>query len=299
MRTGKDPEKLIEALRAALRNGTGVDARPVLPGEVSGGQINQFMTVSHGNTQYFIKLNSAGRLEMFEAEMAGLLALASTATIRVPQPVCYGEDGQTAFLVLEHLDLHSQGLTGRLGEELAAMHRVTSDRFGWQQDNTIGLTPQINSTHRDWLEFWSSCRLGYQLRLAARNGYAGRLQSAGEKLLETMHGFFETYQPKPSLLHGDLWSGNYAYLENGRPVIYDPAVYFGDRETDLAMTELFGGFSKGFYEAYSSAYPMDEGYSTRKHLYNLYHVLNHLNMFGVAYLVQAESLINRLLSELG
>jgi fructosamine-3-kinase len=140
--------------------------------------------------------------------------------------------------------------------------------------------------------------LGFQLKLAAINGYGGRLQASGEKLLINMGGFFENYQPKPSLLHGDLWSGNVGADPKGNPVVFDPACYFGDREADLAMTELFGGFTKDFYAGYDAIYPLDPDYNTRKAFYNLYHILNHLNLFGGDYLRQSENIIAILLSEL-
>jgi fructosamine-3-kinase len=179
------------------------------------------------------------------------------------------------------------------------MHRVTQARFGWVQDNTIGSTPQINTPEEDWIVFWREHRLRFQLHLATRHGHGGRLRERGERLLDEFPRLFAEYQPAASLLHGDLWSGNYAYTREGEPVIFDPAVYYGDREADLAMTELFGGFGREFYAAYREAYPLDEGYAVRKTLYNLYHVLNHLNLFGGGYLSQAQGMIDRLLSELG
>ena len=166
-------------------------------------------------------------------------------------------------------------------------------------ENTIGSTPQHNNRHDDWVEFWRQERLGRQLQFAAGNGYGGVLQSQGEKLLERFQGFFQDYQPQASLLHGDLWGGNAAADGRGNPVMFDPACYFGDRETDIAMTELFGGFGAEFYAAYQAEYPLDAGYKVRKTLYNLYHILNHLNLFGRAYLAQANNMIEGLLAELG
>ena len=147
------------------------------------------------------------------------------------------------------------------------------------------------------MRFLRERRLGFQLDLAAANGYRGRLQARGEQLLERLGQFFSHYRPKPSLLHGDLWGGNHAADAKNQPVIFDPAVYYGDRESDLAMTELFGGFSAEFHAAYRDAYPLDPGYAVRKTLYNLYHVLNHLNLFGAGYKSQAETMVDRLLSE--
>ena len=182
------------------------------------------------------------------------------------------------------------------GRQLAAMHRNGRERFGWHRDNTIGSTPQPNASSADWIKFWREQRLGFQLRLAARNGHGGRLQSQGEKLLECFPALID-HDPQPALLHGDLWGGNLGYDSDGHPVIYDPAVYYGDREAELAMTELFGGFPGHFYAAYEEAWPLEPGYRVRKTLYNLYHILNHLNMFGGGYLGQAQRMIDRLLAE--
>jgi fructosamine-3-kinase len=157
-------------------------------------------------------------------------------------------------------------------------------------------TPQLNAPGGDWVAFWRGRRLGYQLNLAAAKGH-GRLAAGGARLMEKLPAFFVGHTPAPSLLHGDLWSGNAAMTAGGEPVVFDPAVYYGDREADLAMTELFGGFPPPFYEAYRAEFPLDPGYGTRKHLYNLYHVLNHLNLFGGGYGAQAAGMIERLLAE--
>jgi protein-ribulosamine 3-kinase len=264
---------------------------------VGGGCINNAVVLQDGNRRYFVKFNEAARLAMFTAEAEGLKEMAQTLTVRTPQPVCWGIADGFAYLVLEYLDLRNADsrCQERLGQQLAGMHHVTGDQFGWRLDNTIGSTPQINSRSSDWLQFWRDHRLGYQLELAARNGR--HLASQGERLMADLGGFFVDYLPVPSLLHGDLWGGNVGAAEQ-QPVIFDPAVYYGDREADLAMTELFGGFSSRFYQAYRDAWPLDAGYSVRKTLYNLYHVLNHFNLFGGGYGAQAEHMIDSLLSEL-
>lgn len=267
---------------------------------VGGGCINQTARLeSEQGERYFVKFNRADGFAMFEAEADGLEEMARSNTIKVPRPICSGTHGGHAYLVLENLDLGGGGRdsTARLGEHLAAMHRVTQSRFGWFRDNTIGATPQPNTWSADWIEFWRDQRLGFQLELAARNGYRGRLQKQGEKLRAGVDKFFSAYTPQASLLHGDLWSGNYAVCADGSPVIFDPAVYYGDREADLAMTELFGGFPGAFYQAYAAAWPLDPGYRTRKTFYNLYHIINHLNLFGGGYQSQAERMIDSLLSE--
>ena len=278
-----------------------VTGEPFAPGpdrSVGGGCINTTVLLGDGQRSYFVKLNAADRLDMFEAEADGLAAMAATETIRVPRPVCSGVAAAQAYLVLEAIDMgHSGGQSAELaGRQLAAMHRFGQARFGWFRDNTIGSTPQPNRESDDWIGFWRDQRLGFQLQLAARNGLGGALQRLGERLLERFPALID-HAPVPSLLHGDLWGGNLAYDRSGNPVIYDPAVYYGDREADLAMTELFGGFGARFYAAYREAWPLDDGYAVRKTLYNLYHILNHANMFGGGYAGQALGMLERLLAE--
>ncbi|MBU1692049.1 MAG: fructosamine kinase family protein [Gammaproteobacteria bacterium] len=290
-----------QAIGAAIRVETGEDFAVRKCLAIGGGCINSTYMVEDGARRFFIKLNHASGLTMFEAEADGLREIAGTGVIRVPHPVCAGAAVNSAFLVLEAVDF-SAGRKGRpedLGRQLADMHRVSAAQYGWRRDNTIGSTSQVNTPSDNWPEFWRDQRLGRQLALAASNGYGGALQRKGARLLARLDGLFAGYAPLPSLLHGDLWGGNYAYAAAGEPVIFDPAVYYGDRETDLAMTELFGGFPAAFHAAYCEAFPLDDGYPTRKTLYNLYHILNHLNMFGDGYLGQAERMIEKLLGEAG
>ncbi len=236
---------------------------------------------------------------MFAAESSGLDTLAKCATIKVPQPICTGSIQNQAFLVTEYIPLSTRPDPRLLGEQLAALHACRKQLFGWTRDNYIGATPQTNTEAHNWISFWRTQRLGFQLQLAARNGYRAALEEPGNQLQSGCESFFADYSPIPSLLHGDLWSGNVAGTTDRIPVIFDPAVYFGDRETDIAMTELFGGFDPAFYDAYNANWPLDSGYQVRKHFYNLYHILNHLNLFGEAYLQQAKDTLHRLLAELG
>jgi len=269
---------------------------------VGGGCINRGHHIRGGKREFFVKFNSTARAAMFEAEADGLAEIAATHTVRVPMPLCFGRSEQHAWLVMEWLPLASDRLStesaARLGEELAAMHAVHAERFGWMRDNTIGSTPQSNRQAQNWIDFWREHRLRPQLELAQTNGHRARLQIAGERLLERLPALFSGHDPRPSLLHGDLWGGNAAAIADGTPVIFDPAVYYGDREADLAMTELFGGFPASFYSAYRAASPLSAGYAVRRELYNLYHVLNHLNLFGGAYLRQSEAMIDGLLAQL-
>jgi len=271
---------------------------------IGGGCINAAFVIS-GSCQrrYFVKTNLSSMLDMFEAEFEGLLEISNSNTVRTPKPICTGIADNSAFIVMEPLLIHEAraGNEGvgleRLGTRLAALHRVEHALFGWHRHNTIGSTQQINQQDNDWVAFWREHRLGFQLQLAGQHGHSASLLSQGELLMSKISAFFQSYQPRPSLLHGDLWSGNVAIDASGEPAIFDPAVYYGDREADIAMTELFGGFSSRFYSAYNDAYSLDSGYKVRKNLYNLYHVLNHLNLFGESYLGQAQRMTGQLLSE--
>ncbi|MBE9078835.1 fructosamine kinase family protein [Romeria aff. gracilis LEGE 07310] len=263
---------------------------------IGGGSINQAYAVGDRDRTFFVKLNQATRLDMFEAEQAGLQEIYASQTIRVPQPLCCGTAGDTAYIVMEWLPLGrgNDSAWAQMGERLAAMHRVTHPQgFGWHRANTIGETPQQNTWSESWLQFYRQQRLEYQFELARRRG--GRFPQA-KQLLAHLPNLLAGHDPAPALVHGDLWSGNAAVAENGEPVIVDPATYYGDREVDLAMTELFGRFSNAFYQAYEAAYPLDPGYARRKTLYNLYHILNHFNQFGGSYQSQANGMIERLLT---
>jgi len=289
---------LLQSIAGDIATTTGRQGVCRMLGSVAGGCINRAIRVAYGDERYFIKLNHRDALDMFAAEAQGLLELRRVKALYVPEPVCWGREDESAWLVLEDLDLGGPARPAALGRGLAALHRVTQPRFGWCMDNTIGSTPQINAERADWVDFWREQRLGYQLELAAAKGAGEPLASRGRLLLDFLPKLFETYRPRASLLHGDLWSGNYAYLTDGRPVIFDPAVYYGDREAELAMTELFGGFQREFYAAYEAAWPLAAGYRTRKKLYQLYHILNHFNLFGGSYLDRALTLTESLLTEL-
>jgi len=262
------------------------------PRPVSGGDISAAWRVG----DIFLKTGPESSFDMFSAEAEGLAELAAAGTIRVPGVVACNTVTGTAFIATEWLDFGraTRETEARLGRRLARLHHVTRDRFGWHRDNTIGLTPQHNDWSDDWVAFFQEHRLGYQLELAAKNGFTGELQAQGARLLKRLPVFFEGYAPRAALLHGDLWGGNWASCD-GEPVIFDPAVYYGDPESDLAMTRLFGGFGGAFYEAYAECMPPASGSHDRSDLYQLYHVLNHLNLFGSAYLGRAQELIGRLL----
>ncbi|CAI8038264.1 Probable ketoamine kinase slr1563 [Geodia barretti] len=186
----------------------------------------------------------------------------------------------------------------RLAQDLIALHRTTGTIFGWHRDNYIGGSRQQNPFCNNWTEFFREARLHYQLSLAQKNGYSFSLQTLGEQVLSGLPEILNHHDPVPSLVHGDLWQGNCGFTTDGVPVIYDPAIYYGDRETDLAMSQLFGGFPQVFYDAYREAWPLDPGWEVRQLVYNLYHILNHLNLFGRTYLQQAEATARKILSEI-
>jgi fructosamine-3-kinase len=262
---------------------------------IKGGCINQGYKITNGSQTFFVKLNRASQFDMFQAEATGLQQLRATGTIFIPKPICWGTASDSAYLVLEWLELGrgSGESWQKMGQELAKLHRVRKPTaFGWERNNTIGATPQINSWTSDWATFFTQHRVGYQLQLAKQKG-GNFLQ--GDRLLAAIPELLADHQPQPSLVHGDLWSGNAAITQSGEPVIFDPATYWGDREVDIAMTELFGGFPTEFYKGYSQISPLTAGYQQRKTLYNLYHVLNHFNLFGGGYESQANRMIQSLL----
>lgn len=288
---------LIAEISRAISVASGEAFQVSSQSSAAGGCINRSLALNGvDGRRFFVKINQAAQLTMFEAEAAGLAELIDAQAIRTPRPVTHGLAGEQSFLAMEWLGLSQHGDSRKLGEQLATLHRKTWRAFGWWRDNTIGSTYQANPATNDWVDFYRDQRLRPQLDLAARHGAASGLIDGGERLIAYLNDFFTGYTPQPSLLHGDLWSGNTGFSE-GAPVIFDPAVYYGDRETDIAMTELFGGFTEAFYAAYNAAWPLDPGYSTRKRLYQLYHLLNHFNLFGDAYARQAQTVIDRLLAE--
>lgn len=260
-----------------------------------GGCINQSLMLEFGTSRWFLKHNSPDLLDMFEAEADGLKALAK-GPLLVPRPLCSGVTGTQAWLVLEYLPMGGGrgGSAAEAGRQLARLHAMTAESFGWSRNNYIGATPQFNGWCSSWPEFWRTQRLEPQLKMLKDKGMGGVWLKDAERLLDRLPQLLD-HQPAASLLHGDLWSGNLAYGAEGEPLIFDPAVYYGDRETDLAMTELFGGFGQNFYRGYEEVWPLDPGYSRRKRLYNLYHILNHANLFGGGYLGQAQRIIRDLL----
>ena len=262
---------------------------------VSGGCINDARILhTESGKLFFIKTNMGNPPDMFAKEANGLKELAAANAIRVPK-VIYVNDN---FLLLEAIIPSSKSklFFEDFGRKFAKLHKHNGKYFGFYEDNYIGSTLQINIAYEseklDWIKFYFNKRLKFQFDLAEIKGYAGEeLRKAFSKLENKIDDILRSNDEKPSLLHGDLWSGNYVTDENGNACLIDPAVYYGHREADLAMTKLFGGFDSIFYEAYNEEYPLDDGHIYREKIYKLYHVMNHLNLFGSGYYQQAVNLI--------
>ena len=258
------------------------------------GCIHRAFLLKGVETDYFAKINHAEKEDLFDAEFEALKALAESNSLRCPNPLGHGEAEGHSFLVMEALRFASGSTEAwaSMGRQLAELHSHRAHQFGWPRDNYIGASPQHNEWSTSWPDFFREQRLRPQLEMARARGFRF---SQEMELLESVEPLLAGHNPRPSLLHGDLWSGNAGFLADGTPVIYDPASYYGDRETDLALSEFFGGFPKQFYDAYQAAWPLNDGYPQRRALYNLYHVLNHTNLFGGSYANQAQAMIDALL----
>ncbi len=266
---------------------------------VTGGDISESYIVRNNNNDlaFFTKINTSSFLDNFSSEVLGLNTIIETNTLHVPKPIVCGKHLDYSFLVLEYLPLTSKNNEYKLGVQLAELHKTTHTQFGFLEDNFIGSTPQKNRYKNSWLEFWLENRMQPQIELAYSNGYKGPLKALSDRLLKYIPDALGDHHPQASLLHGDLWSGNKAYLDDGTPIIYDPACYYGDRETDVAMTYLFSGFEKEFYDGYNAIWPLDETFLLRRPLYNLYHQFNHLNLFGSSYLSNCISTMTSIIKE--
>ncbi|HZW39691.1 MAG TPA: fructosamine kinase family protein [Ignavibacteriaceae bacterium] len=259
---------------------------------LTGGCINDAYKITLENNEvYFIKYNAKLSVNMFIKEANGLKELKKSNTIKVPEVVFVEKN----LIILEYIPTSNseKNFYKTFGEQFAQLHKYTSDKYGFYEDNFIGSTPQINNQqYLVWSEFYYNERLLYQFRLCEKNGYAdSELRNAFKNIEKKYINILEINDSeKPSLLHGDLWSGNYLCF-NGKPCLIDPAVYYGNREADLAMTKLFGGFTSDFYSSYNEIYPLLKDYHYRENIYKLYHILNHLNLFGMGYYRQAISLM--------
>lgn len=266
---------------------------------VGGGCINNGSTIiTESDKTFFVKYNYNCPENMFNCEENGLKELKKSNTIKVPNVIVSGggKDGIPLFLILENIKPSRKidSFYEDFGKKFARMHKYTSDKYGFYENNYIGSTPQINTYEDDWLTFYKKHRLGYQIELAKKKHIATyELLKGMDKLLNKLDTIISSVKEPPALLHGDLWGGNYMIGNNGEVVLIDPAVYYGDREADLAMTEMFGGFPPSFYNAYNEEYPPKQGYKERSKIYKLYHYLNHLNLFGSGYLDVCLSIIRK------
>jgi len=289
------PIEIIAQLEELLKKHTGRKGLIAHTQAIDGGSINAAYSLRYEGKDFFLKYNQAkGFPKMFELEAKGLNVLASCNKIRLPEVIGTGESGQTAFLLLEHIatDYPDKTFWEFFGEELAGLHRETNDNYGLDHDNYIGSLPQSNAPAVSWSDFFISQRLNPQLTLAAGKGMLNsKTLNDFEKLFVKLPKLFP--QEAPALLHGDLWSGNFLCDSNGKPVLIDPAVYYGHREMDLAMSKLFGGFNPRFYEAYHAAYPLETAWKERIDLCNLYPLLVHVNLFGSGYVGQLQSSLRR------
>lgn len=265
--------------------------------QVSGGSINQAAKITLGDeTACFLKWNTSANPHMFVVEEKGLDLLKSAdASLRIPKVLATGQtDDGTGFLLQEFI---SEGRSkpnsaSYFGQALAQLHKHHNKTYGLDYDNFIGRLPQSNTPHENWVDFFIQERMEPQLQMAADSRKLGsNTVNSFESMYKKLPDIFS--DEPPSLLHGDLWGGNYFFDQDGNATIYDPAVYYGHREIELAFTHLFGGFPSNFYSAYEEAYPLSSGFSQRKDIYNLYPLLVHTNLFGGSYARQVESIIRQ------
>jgi fructosamine-3-kinase len=262
-----------------------------------GGDICECYMISDGEQRYFVKVNERKFLPIFEAEADSLRELRLSATVSVPELVLVGQSKENAFIILNYIatkPLDSEQRSYDFGVSLARLHLWGEQKeYGFDNDNYIGATLQPNSWMKKWNGFFAEQRIGWQLQLLNEKGISfGDINT----IVEDTRELLANHNPKPALLHGDLWHGNVANTAFG-PLCFDPACYWGDRECDVAMTELFQGFEPEFYKGYESIAPLEFGYQHRKQIYNLYHILNHCNLFGGHYLDEATNIIEELYSK--
>jgi len=266
--------------------------------EIGGGCIANASRVEVGGRVYFLKWSTRGVSRTFPAEAAGLEALRSAGSpLFIPRVIkvqaCEGE--KPGILLMDWIEPGEKppDFWEVFGRGLASLHRFTASRYGFDQDNFIGHIPQQNGWEDSWPTFFAGKRLGVQVEMARERGVWQRgWDPQYESLIDRLEELLPAY-PESSILHGDLWSGNFLVTSDGTAALIDPAVYYGHREADLAMTELFGGFSESFYAAYREAWPLDDGYDERRDVYNLYHLINHLNHLGVSYEASVASILRR------
>jgi protein-ribulosamine 3-kinase len=261
----------------------------------TGGCINEGGVIKTSVGPFFVKWNSRNKFPgMFAAESTGLKLLSKSRGLHIPEVIAVGEVGAFQFLILSHIESAKKNefYWEELGEGLADLHRITSPSYGLDHNNFIGSLDQENTPSTSWIQFFIHQRLEKQLKLMEHNGYEGNnLRSRMERFYNKLPDLL--CEEKPALLHGDLWSGNIMSNQFGKPCLIDPAVYFGHREVDLAMTRLFGGFAAEFYSSYRNAYPLENGFEDRLKIYTLYPLMVHVNLFGSSYLSQVNNILDR------
>ena len=262
---------------------------------VGGGCINQTYKIITANKEFFCKVNSASKFpHLFEKEKNGLELIQKHGVIKTPAIVDYAIMGSEQILILEWIEEGNSNTRfwKIFGQQLASLHQISSDQFGLDEDNFMGSVPQINKKQKSWIVFFIDNRLQPLIKLCNNKGLlTSQHRQQFEILYERLPQVFNN--EKPALLHGDLWSGNYMCSKEGMPLLIDPAAYFGHRSGDLAMTTLFGGFDKGFYEAYHYHFPFPDNYKEQWDICNLYPLLVHLFLFGKSYLLQIEQTLDR------
>lgn len=262
---------------------------------VSGGDINLAFHLDTNQGQYFVKLNTPDKVDLFRAERQGLMELAKCQSLVVPEPISFGTNANAAYLCMSFIELAEDLDDALLGEAIAELHGPIGQGFGWDSNNFIGSSVQHNDWSEDWPEFFWSKRLEPQLlqMLEANSSFP---ESALDPLKQSVLSVLQGRNYSASLVHGDLWNGNVAMTVDGKPCLYDPAVYWGHSETDLAMARLFGGFRQVFFDAYAAARPSEDGEEERLLVYQLYHLLNHYNLFGASYLEQCTKQISKIMA---
>ncbi|RLD26194.1 MAG: fructosamine kinase [Bacteroidetes bacterium] len=261
---------------------------------ISGGDISKAYLIETSRKKYFLKINSNNNaLNMFNAEKMGLEAIANTNTIATPKVFAEDVFQNNAFLILEYIESKSPNNKDfeNLGQKLAELHKHQSSDFGFIDDNFIGSLPQQNNKHNNWTVFYISQRLLPQIELAISKKLLEQKDVPDTKTMNKVcNNIFK--KVSPSLLHGDLWSGNYLISTEGEPYLIDTAVYYGHSEVDIAMSKLFGDFGASFYETYHSSFPKTKGFDARIELYQLYYLLVHLNLFGRSYYNSVKQIFN-------
>ncbi len=289
------PKSLLSEIQQTLKSLVGRRIDIVSVAAISGGDINQAYRLLTRQGSYFLKFNYADRFpKMFQAESSGLELLRKSGTLRAPKVIGCGDSGKYSWLLLEFIEqgCPEDDFWDDFGKSLASMHRNSNEYFGLDHNNYIGSLYQSNRPRDNWFDFFIGERLQKQIRIVRDKGLADNaLISQFENLYKAIPEIFPA-EP-PSLIHGDLWSGNFMCDLAGSACLIDPAVYYGFREMDIAMSRLFGGFSKRFYEAYQDAWPLLPGWQYRLEICNLYPLLVHVNLFGAGYLNQIKSVVSR------